>query len=64
VTLVAGRTGVDEATLLGRAVAHEIGHLLLGTSQHADAGLMRAHWSDRELQQGSEADWTFLGPIR
>lgn len=64
VRLVAERTGVDEATLLGRAVAHEIGHLLLGTSQHTDAGLMRAYWSDRELQRGSAEDWTFLGPIR
>jgi len=64
VTLVAERTGVDEATLLGRAVAHEIGHLLLGTAQHTDAGLMRAFWSDLELQRGSAADWTFLGPIR
>jgi hypothetical protein len=28
--------------VLGRAVAHEIGHYLLGTATHADHGLMRA----------------------
>jgi hypothetical protein len=29
--------------VLGRAVAHEIGHFLLSTSSHAERGLMRAH---------------------
>lgn len=29
--------------VLGRAVAHEIGHFLLSTATHADRGLMRAH---------------------
>jgi hypothetical protein len=57
VGLVAARTGVVESTLLGRAIAHEIGHLL-GTSQHATAGLMRAQWTDRELQNNIAADWT------
>jgi hypothetical protein len=56
---VAGRSHVNPATLLGRAVAHEIGHLLLGTSRHAEAGLMRARWSDRELQRESTADWAW-----
>ena len=59
INLVASRTGVDAGTLLGRAVAHEIGHLLLGTTRHSAGGLMRAHWSDHELQRGLEADWTF-----
>lgn len=59
INAVAFRTGVDAGTLLGRAVAHEIGHLLLGTTQHSAAGLMRALWSDQELQRGVMADWTF-----
>ncbi len=29
-------------TLLGRAIAHEIGHLLLGSAEHPRSGLMRA----------------------
>jgi hypothetical protein len=59
INVVASRTGVDAGTLLGRAVAHEIGHLLLGTAQHSAGGLMRALWSDRELQRDLKADWTF-----
>jgi hypothetical protein len=59
INAVASRTGVDAGTLLGRAVAHEIGHLLLGTTDHSAVGLMRAFWSDRELQRGLTADWTF-----
>jgi hypothetical protein len=46
---------VDEGTLLGRAMAHEIGHLLLGTLDHAQQGLMRGHWS----KDGRAADWFF-----
>ena len=35
--------------VLGRAVAHEIGHYLLGTATHADRGLMRASIDAREF---------------
>ena len=47
--------------LLGRAIAHEIGHLLLDTNQHASTGLMRATWSRSELRRDKPADWHFLG---
>jgi hypothetical protein len=46
---------IDEGTLLGRAMTHEIGHLLLGTLDHAPEGLMRGHWS----KEGRTADWLF-----
>ena len=46
---------IDEGTMLGRAMAHEIGHLLLGTLDHAQEGLMRGHWS----KEGRAADWFF-----
>jgi len=59
INVLASRTGVSEGTLLGRAIAHEIGHLLLGTARHSAAGLMRALWSDRELQRDVAAEWTF-----
>jgi len=36
--------------LLGRAMAHEIGHLLLGANSHFPSGIMRASWSARELR--------------
>ena len=35
--------------VLGRAVAHEIGHFLLSTSTHAESGLMRASIDAREF---------------
>jgi hypothetical protein len=35
--------------VLGRAVAHEIGHFLLATTTHADRGLMRASVDAREF---------------
>jgi hypothetical protein len=47
----------DASTLLGRAIAHELGHLLLGTPKHSARGLMRAEWSDVDLRNGRPADW-------
>jgi hypothetical protein len=35
--------------VLGRALAHEIGHLLLGTATHARSGLMRPHFDAIEF---------------
>jgi hypothetical protein len=52
--------GADSPTLLGLAIAHEIGHLLLGTNAHAASGLMRALWSRHELQHARNSDWLFL----
>jgi hypothetical protein len=53
--VLAAALRVDEGTLLGRAMTHEIGHLLLGTLDHSEGGLMRRHWSER----GRDADWLF-----
>jgi len=50
---------IDARTLLGRAVAHEIGHLLLGTSAHAPSGLMRAAWPQHALRRERPETWTF-----
>jgi hypothetical protein len=57
---VARRARVDEPQLTGRAMAHELGHLLLGTSGHAPAGLMRAFWSDDTLRSRTDTDWQLL----
>jgi hypothetical protein len=51
--------GGDYPTLLGRAIAHEVGHLLLGTNQHAASGLMRAQWTQWEILRNRPEDWTF-----
>jgi hypothetical protein len=35
---------LDDGVLLGHAVAHEIGHLLLGANSHSSSGIMRPAW--------------------
>ena len=54
---LSARAGADSGPLLGRAMAHEIGHLLLGTTHHADRGLMRGVWSTIDLQKDQPLDW-------
>jgi hypothetical protein len=44
-------TAVPAGELLGCVIAHELGHLLLGTASHSPTGLMSAVWQDPELQQ-------------
>jgi len=56
---MARRTKSDGATLLGRAIAHELGHLLLGSISHSQHGLMRAHWTDGEVRLNWQIDWMF-----
>jgi len=52
----------DLGTLLGRAMAHEIGHLLMGRSAHARHGLMRPLWTSAEVTRNAPADWGFDAP--
>ena len=59
VTSVATRTRTDLGSLMGRAMAHEIGHLLLGTSRHSADGLMRARWLDLEVRRDLASDWVW-----
>ena len=56
---VARRAGVSPRPVLGRAIAHEIGHLLLNENDHAKEGLMRAAWSQAELRKNDGAAWQF-----
>jgi len=60
VRTVAANAMVDPSIVLGRAVAHELGHLLMGTAEHSPQGLMRELWSQLELRQNKAADWCFL----
>jgi hypothetical protein len=46
---------VSNGTLLGHAVAHEIGHVLLGADSHSPAGIMRPVWllvDEERMAQG------------
>lgn len=46
---VVEESGVSASIILGNAIAHEVGHLLLGTNSHSPEGIMRAHWSEPDL---------------
>lgn len=54
----AARAGASQGALLGRVMAHELGHLLLGSGYHGPGGLMRAHWPDAMLTRNG-AEWQF-----
>jgi hypothetical protein len=56
---LAAQTGFDPRALLGRAIAHELGHLLMATSMHGPTGLMRPVWSQSEIRRRRTNDWTF-----
>jgi len=73
---VTERTGVPFTLLLGRAIAHEVGHLLPGRlsraesrggqsraesrDDHSPTGLMRAVWTDGELRLNRAEDWAYF----
>jgi hypothetical protein len=55
VTLFADRIGevartmrLSRGQVLGTALAHEVGHMLLGSSKHASTGIMRERWNYNE----------------
>jgi hypothetical protein len=56
---LAAESRANPATLLGRAIAHELGHLLLSSRVHSKYGLMRSFWSRHEMGRGADADWRF-----
>jgi hypothetical protein len=42
---------ISLSDILGNVIAHELGHLLLGSHSHSRAGIMRAHWQGEELHR-------------
>lgn len=59
VLATSSRTHLAYSDLLGRAMAHEIGHLLLHAAGHGPSGLMRAVWTEDELTRNQRTDWRF-----
>ncbi len=60
VLAMAGRGGpCSEAELLGHALAHELGHLLLGTAAHSRYGLMAGRWRAPDLDRASVGNLLF-----
>jgi hypothetical protein len=42
--------GPSAASLLGATMAHEIGHVLLGSGEHSVSGIMKARWGQAEFR--------------
>ena len=51
--------GMDASQLLGHAMAHELGHLLLPYGAHSLAGLMRGKWDRAQVRAAAEGLLTF-----
>jgi hypothetical protein len=51
--------GFSEPVILGHAIAHELGHLLLGIERHSEDGIMKAEWHSKELEQAENATLVF-----
>jgi hypothetical protein len=49
----------DRWAMIGGVIAHEIGHLLLGTNSHSETGLMREIWTLKDLVRNRPDDWLF-----
>lgn len=50
---------VSRGQILGHAVAHEIGHLIMGLNSHSSHGLMRSGWKAKELHDMAERHLLF-----
>ena len=53
------KLGMDASQLLGHAMAHELGHLLLPQGAHSLAGLMRGEWDRAQVQAAVAGLLTF-----
>ena len=39
--------------------AHELGHMLQGIAHHSDSGIMKKHWTNREISDMAVRPLTF-----
>ena len=46
---------LSDSEMLGYVIAHELGHLLLGSNSHSDSGVMQAHWSAPTLRSAARS---------
>jgi len=58
VRVTARHLGLSTSVLLGRVIAHEVGHLL-GSPGHTERGMMREVWTDAQLAHDRPDDWRF-----
>ena len=59
VTEVALRFGLPVGKVLGIAVAHEIGHVMLPPPSHSPAGIMQPSWDGDDLRHAAGGDVAF-----
>jgi hypothetical protein len=45
--------------ILGCVIAHELGHLLLGSNSHSGSGIMQPRWERRQVRQAMTGDLLF-----
>lgn len=57
------RRQLADADMLGYVLAHELGHLLLGTNSHSPTGLMQARWDHAALSAASHS-YLFFTPTQ
>jgi hypothetical protein len=57
--ILTGPNRLHRALVLGVAIAHEIGHLLLPYHTHSQNGLMRAEWTTADLQRAQHGSLLF-----
>jgi hypothetical protein len=57
VRMLAAAANVDSGSLMGRTIAHEVAHLLLGTTAHSARGLMRGRWEAADVRRARQGDW-------
>ncbi|MBV9502537.1 MAG: hypothetical protein JO138_24465 [Acidobacteriaceae bacterium] len=56
--------GIELSTALGCAVAHEIGHVLLGSTEHSHKGIMKGVWNAGDFRMSSLAAVGFTASQR
>jgi hypothetical protein len=45
--------------VLGHAMAHELGHLLMGSNSHAGHGLMQSRWGPEQMRKATKGELQF-----
>ena len=59
--ITGGRSNLsDTAAILGCVIAHELGHLLLGTHRHSIAGIMQERWGVEQTRIALMSRLSFL----
>ena len=58
VKVLASESDLFFGEILGDAMAHELGHLLLG-AEHSSEGIMKAHWTVHDLRIASQGGLPF-----